>query len=109
MSGQEKFVTPVPLPTDREREILIILIEEAAEIQHRACKALRFGLLEVQPGQDLTNEARLSEEIGDLFGVVDLGLAEGVFRGDFINSARREKANKLLQFMQAGPEEDASG
>jgi len=106
MTGQEKFVTPVPLPTDREREILNILIEEAAEIQHRACKVLRFGLLEVQPGQDLTNEARLSEEIGDLFGVVDLGIAEGVFRGDFMDTNRRLKKEKLRRFMQTEPDED---
>ena len=35
----EKFVTPGPLPTARERDILVILIKECAEVQQRAAKA----------------------------------------------------------------------
>lgn len=105
MTGTEKFVTTEPLPTDREREILNILIEEAAEIQHRACKALRFGLLDTQPGQGLTNKSRLAEEVGDLLGIMDLGIAEGVLRSDVIATARRAKQAKLAKFMQTEPDQ----
>lgn len=105
MTAQKKFVSPVPLPTDREREILIILMEEAAEIIYAASKAIRFGFLDVQPGQGLTNKTRLSQEIGDLLGIMDLGVEEGVFRGDAINDKRRVKQSKLAKFMQTEPDE----
>jgi hypothetical protein len=62
----EKFVTPTELPTPHEREILIILMEECAEIIQRASKLLRFGATEIQPGQSLTNTQRLAREVGDL-------------------------------------------
>lgn len=104
MTTSERFVTPEPLPTDREREILTILIEEAAEIQQRATKALRFGMLEVEPGQGLTNKTRLSQEVGDLLGIMDLGIAEGVLRGDVMDRCRRAKKAKLAKFMQTDPE-----
>jgi len=39
----DKFVSPCPPPTAREREIAEIIIEECAEIQQRATKLLRFG------------------------------------------------------------------
>lgn len=96
----DRFITPAPLPTEREREILNIIIEECAEVQHRACKALRFGLSEVQPGQDLTNAERLSDEIGDLFGILDLAVDEGLLPEDRIRAAIFAKKEKLKTFMQ---------
>jgi len=50
--------------------LLTILAEECAEVAQRATKALRFGLEEVQEGQDLTNAERLADELDDLLGVV---------------------------------------
>jgi len=47
----DKFITPCELPTEYEREVLTILMEECAEVIQRASKALRFGLDEVQPEQ----------------------------------------------------------
>jgi NTP pyrophosphatase (non-canonical NTP hydrolase) len=49
--------------------LLICLIEECAEVIQRACKAIRFGLDEVQPGQHLNNHDRISEELSDVQGV----------------------------------------
>ena len=69
----ERFITPGPLPTPREREILTILIEEAAEVQQRATKALRFGLTEIQPSKTRTNRVRLSAEMGDLSCIAENG------------------------------------
>jgi len=62
----KKFISPEKAPEGIERELLTILIEECAEVQQRATKALRFGLNEVQEGQTLNNIERMSEEIGDL-------------------------------------------
>lgn len=96
----ERFITPAPLPSAREREILNIIIEECAEVQHRACKALRFGLSEVQPGQDLTNAERLSDEIGDLGAILCLANQEGMISEDRILAAGAAKEEKLRTFMQ---------
>lgn len=45
--------------------LLVCLAEEAAEVQHRVMKALRFGIDEVQEGQSLTNLERIAEEVRD--------------------------------------------
>jgi hypothetical protein len=50
---------------------LVMLMEECAEVAHRASKQLRFGADEIQPGQPLTNRQRLRDELMDLLTVVD--------------------------------------
>lgn len=52
--------------------LLICLIEECAEIIQRVCKAIRFGMDEVQPGQEQDNLERLSGEITDFLGVAQM-------------------------------------
>jgi hypothetical protein len=54
-----------------EEHHLIMLMEECAEVAHRASKQLRFGRDEVQPGQDQPNHARLREEIMDVHAVIE--------------------------------------
>jgi predicted house-cleaning noncanonical NTP pyrophosphatase (MazG superfamily) len=96
----EKFVTPGPLPNEYERELLTILIEECAEIQQRATKALRFGLDEIQPGQPFTNKYRLGSEVGDLMEVVQRCLAATVLRETAIEEGRVHKKKQLDKYMQ---------
>ena len=100
----DRYRSPFPLPTDREREILIVLIEEAAEIQHRATKALRFGLDESQPGNLYTNRERLAAEIGDLLAVVGLAGREGIVPRNHIAITRQRKDQKLAKYLQTDPE-----
>lgn len=79
--------------------LLLHLIEECAEVQQRATKALRFGLDEVQPGQDLNNLQRLSGELNDLFAVVDL--LQQIEGGNHLVSDEDHqdaKFQKILQF-----------
>lgn len=52
--------------------LLTILIEECNETAQRATKALRFGLTEVQPGQEKTNAERLVYEFNDIVAVMEL-------------------------------------
>ena len=99
----DRFITPCELPNERQREILTIIIEEAAEVQQRATKALRFGLDEKQPGQNFDNAQRLAQEIGDLDAVIGLACKEGLVRGTDILSAERAKERKLLRYMQTEP------
>lgn len=62
----------------RAEHLLVKLSEECAEVSQRAAKALRFGLTEVQLGQDLDNTARLVGELLDLAAVVTLLQHEGL-------------------------------
>jgi len=96
----ERFVTPCTLPTPRQREILTIVAEEAAEVIQRATKALRFGLDEVQPGQELSNAQRLAEEIGDLEEIIALAVRERLLRRRDIDARRPLKQMQLIKFMQ---------
>lgn len=96
----DKFVTPHPLPTPAQCEALLVLIEECAEVAQRATKAMRFGMREVQPGQELRNDERLSHEFGDLLTVAalcrDLGL---INRIDILTGAH-QKLEQLARFLQ---------
>lgn len=57
---------------NRLEHLLTILAEEAAEVAQRADKALRFGMTEIQPGQELTNLQRLHGELNDLAAAVEM-------------------------------------
>ena len=98
-----KFVSPEPPPSPYEREILEILIEECAEIQQRATKMLRFGVMEVQPGQDLSNRDRLSDEIGDLRAVLHLAEEAGLLDMVRVKCGVTAKFEKLDRYMQTEP------
>lgn len=79
--------------------LLVCLIEECAEIIQRACKAIRFGMDEVQPGQNLNNLDRISGEVDDFLGVAKMLEVEDcmVLHSDRI--AIEKKVAKVNQFM----------
>lgn len=95
-----KFISPEPPPNDQEREILTILIEECAEVQQRATKALRFGLQERQPGQELTNVERLSREVGDLYEIIDVAIERGLIEMGEVETGAENKKRQLAKYMQ---------
>jgi NTP pyrophosphatase (non-canonical NTP hydrolase) len=78
--------------------LLSCLIEECAEVIQRATKAQRFGLREVQPEQELTNEQRLAAELDDLLGTLGLLAKEGI-RLSSSNERVRAKILKVEKFM----------
>jgi hypothetical protein len=65
------------MPMTRTEHLLVILMEEAAEVAQRTSKALRFGLAEVEPGQERTNAERMNGELLDLYAVCALLVKEG--------------------------------
>lgn len=72
-------------------EILLIqLMEECCEVSQRASKALRFGLLEVQPNQELNNKERLNLEISDLYGVLQ------ILHNEYKIGGNEEEMNKKI-------------
>ena len=67
----------------REQYLLGKLAEEALEVAHMALKCVQFGLAEVGPDQDLTNLARLNNEIVDYEGVLQMLSDEYAVMHDF--------------------------
>ena len=67
---------------------------------------MRFGLGEVQPGQDLTNAERLHQEMTDVMGAWYMLTAENdlVSRG-FDPNAVIEKQNKIERFLKYSKEQ----
>lgn len=57
---------------NQTEHLLICAAEECAEVQQRITKALRFGLDEIQPGQEFTNAHRIMTELADLLGVLEM-------------------------------------
>ena len=81
----------------REQHILTCLAEECAEVAQRASKAIRFGMDEVQPGQEHDNKLRLEAELGDLMGACDmLGIVPRQVERD-LKPARVERYMRLSQ------------
>ncbi len=90
---------------NRDEYLLTCLIEECVEVAHRASKALRFGLNEVQveqpkrrPNDGKTNEERLADELGDLFAIVEMLEDLGFKRTDTVLT-RTMKQDKVRRYM----------
>lgn len=69
----------------RQDQLLIRLGEECSEVAQRTSKAVLFTLEETQEGQKLNNSERLTEELNDLIGVMEMLIDEG-----FIPPVNRE-------------------
>jgi hypothetical protein len=86
----------------RQEHLLTILGEEAVEVAKRCSKALRFGLDEVQPGQELDNQERLIEEVNDMAAVLQMLQAEGLLPSpltdDRMIEAKRAKVEHFLEY-----------
>jgi len=85
---------------ENQTEILIILLEEAAEVQQIATKTLRFGPEESQPEQDLNNVQRLSLEIGDLLEMIRHAKNAGLISEDHIEQGMKNKNLQLSKYMK---------
>lgn len=78
---------------------MTLIQEECAEVSQRASKALRFGLFEVQPGQELNNWERLRQEFIDLWTAMSL-LDKNLVNFDFDNDDVTAKINKIKKYSQ---------
>lgn len=79
-----------------EREYLLtVLVEECAEVAQRACKAMRFGLFETEPGQPDGNKRRLERELADLMATAEL---MSLIIRDEDKVAKREKLQNYMNY-----------
>lgn len=111
----EKFNSPCLPPAPQDREVIVTMIEEASEIAkecqefiQRATKMLRFGIQEVQPGQDKTNAWRLGHEFGELQYMIDVAHRAGIIPMGAAKAGFESKRQKWPQFQQTQRMPDAT-
>src|SRR3990167_1162856 len=91
---------------DRQEHLMVIGMEECAEIAQRLSKALRFGMEQVQaeaghavtgdPDELLTNRERIRKEFSDLASVLEM-VGIGAPRGKWMDE-KREKVERFLTY-----------
>lgn len=85
---------------NRREYLLTCLSEECAEVGQRVSKALRFGMSEIQPGQGLSNDDRICEELRDLLAVATILQWEGhLGRIHPVHEETCAKLRKIEKFM----------
>ncbi len=85
---------------DRIEHLFTILGEEGAEITQRTSKVNRFGIKEVQPGQEKTNAQRVVEEYADVLAVAEMLQDEGVIELTGIGKLMDAKKIKVEKFLE---------
>lgn len=86
---------------NRKEYLLTQAASECNEIAHRITKALHFGLLEIQPGQDATNASRIVGEMADLVAVFEMLHEERIldmWRSPEVRAAIDAKKAKVERF-----------
>jgi NTP pyrophosphatase (non-canonical NTP hydrolase) len=80
--------------------LLITLAEECLEVAHRCSKALRFGLDDVEPGEEETNREKIAQELDDVAGAADELRDRGVLRDRSVGAItrKREKIKKMMEY-----------
>jgi NTP pyrophosphatase (non-canonical NTP hydrolase) len=85
---------------NRTEHLLTCLAEECAEVAQRVSKALRFGLDEVQSGQNFSNAERIVAELEDLAAVANILASEGAVRSVRLTASivdrKREKIERFM-------------
>ena len=81
--------------------LLACLIEECAEIQKEAAKALRFGLDDHHPDDpSVTNAENIARECADMIAVYEMLRDEGLIPALNIESLKQMKKDKVHKYME---------
>jgi len=83
---------------DQQNEVMLIALEECAEVIQAISKISRFGIDNLKPGKPKTNREHLEEELGDLLAMVDILENMDAINMDSVNLARRAKIEKLKKW-----------
>lgn len=86
---------------NRKQELLLVMMEECAEVIQAVSKVRRFGETAYNPldKKKIPNMTCLETEIGDILGVLKLLIDEGHVDGDNIQKAAEKKVKKLDKYM----------
>ena len=88
--------TGTPL-SEYERELLTILIEEAAEVQQAATKLLRFGKEAYEGYGD--NQTVMAHEVGDLTEMIEMAIRCKLLDERHIDEGQARKHERLKFYM----------
>ena len=80
---------------EKEKEILLIMQEECAEVTQAISKIFRFGMDAKHPNEDRDNRQRLEEELGDLVCMVGLLINQNIVNESNVEKAAEMKLKKL--------------
>lgn len=85
---------------EREREILLILQEESAEVIQAVSKVFRFGWDAVNPviESNQNNREHLEEEIGDFLAMIYLMEQSGMIDSYALDKSKFNKIEKLKKW-----------
>ena len=86
-----------------EKEVLLIAQEECAEVTQAISKVFRFGLDAEYKGA--SNRERLTEEVGDLFCMIQLMIENGIININEVDNASANKKAKLQKWSNIFNEE----
>ena len=86
---------------NKTEHLLTCLIEECAEIQKSAAKALRFGLDDHAPdGPVITNSDSIAAECIDLLAVIEMLQDENIIPATNTPQAIQAKKDKVTKYME---------
>jgi hypothetical protein len=88
--------------TERQREVLVITQEEAAEVIKEISKVFRFGIDQASP-DGVSHRDRLQTEIGDLLCMIDVMIDNRLLDPVKIEIARQAKIGKLRKYSRIYP------
>lgn len=75
--------------------LLTVFSEECGEAAQRACKAIRFGMAEIQPGQPEHNRRRLEREYAEVVAMAEL---LGLRAREEDKAAKVEKVKRFMDY-----------
>ena len=85
--------------TERQREVLVIAQEEAAEVIQEISKIYRFGIDDLHR-DGMTHRQKLETEVGDLLCMIDLMVDNRLIDPTAVEIARQNKVCKLRKYSQ---------
>ena len=85
---------------NKTEHLLTCLMEECAEIQKAAAKALRFGLDDHAPNSDSNNSEDISTEIIDLLAIIEMLKEENIIPDSYQHNADSLIARKKEKVKQ---------
>ena len=85
--------------TPAQTESLALVTEECGEASQAVGKILRHGLFSTNPANGQTNLDHLTEELGQILAIVEIGIANGVVDRNFLNVSRDKKLKTILKYI----------
>lgn len=104
----EHSIGDIEWPSPIEQQVLIKVIEECAEITKATSKILRFGKNRCHPGTDVTNVAKLQDEMLDMRACIALLIQHGYIPEEFVPGEIAKRMEKFYEYLKIGGHDETS-